>query len=71
MQNHLHLRRDPPIPVSAQELGGRISERNCDLRNALELDTSTVVQIGSLLRQGISQFVSVSRDPEMGSPVLR
>ena len=54
---------DPPIPASAQELGGWISERNCDLRNALEFgDTSTVAQIGSLLSQGISQLASVSRD---------
>ena len=45
----------PPIPVSAQELGGWISERNSDLRNALEFgDTTTVAQIGSLLSQGIS-----------------
>ena len=57
----------PPIPVSAQELGGWISERNCDLRNALEFgDTSTVAQIGTLLSQGISQLASVSRDPADG-----
>ena len=45
---------------------------NCDLRNALEFgDTSTVAQIGSLLNQGISQLVSVSRDvPESRSSMM-
>ena len=62
----------PPIPACAQELGGWISERNCDLRNALEFgDTSTIAQIGSLLSKGISQLASVSRDvPESRSSMM-
>ena len=56
------IKEIPPIPVSAQELGGWISERSCRLRNALECWDSTIAQIGSLLSQGISQLASVPRD---------
>ena len=57
------IKEIPPIPVSVQELGGWISERNCDLRNALEFgDFTTVAHIGSLLSQDVSQLASVPRN---------
>ena len=40
------------MSTNFQELEGWISERNCDLRNALEFgDSTTVVKVGALLSQ--------------------
>ena len=42
------VREIPPIPTDHQELQGWVSERNCDLRNALEFsDSATVAKMGS------------------------
>ena len=57
----------PPIPLDHAELEGWISERNCNLRSALEFgDAATISQIGNLLSQGITQFARSSKDVVMG-----
>ena len=48
------------------ELEGWISERNCDLRNALEFgNAGTITQIGTLLSHGIAQLSRDSKDVVM------
>ena len=60
----------PPMPANLLELEGWISERNCDMRNALEFgDSNTVVKVGALLSQGTAQLASISRDVQMGRVV--
>ena len=55
-----------PMPANLQELEGWISERNCDMRNALEFgDSNTVVKVGALVSQGTAQLASISRDVQM------
>ena len=55
----------PPMPTDHKS-GKWISERNCDLRNALEFaDSATFAKVGSLLRQGTAQLASGSRDVPM------
>ena len=49
------------MPQDCAELEGWISDRNCDLRNALEFgNTGTITQLGTLLSQGIAQLSHVS-----------
>ena len=56
----------PPMPQDCAELEGWISDRNCDLRNALEFgNTGTITQLGTLLSQGIAQLSRVSKDVVM------
>ena len=56
----------PPIPQDCAELEGWISDRNCDLRNALEFgNTGTITQFGIQLSQGIAQLTRVSEDVVM------
>ena len=56
----------PPIPQDCAELEGWISDRNCDLRNALKFgNTGTITQLGTLLSQGIAQLSRVSKDVVM------
>ena len=56
----------PPIHQDRAELEGWISDRNCDLRNALEFgNTGTITQLGTLLSQGIAQLSRVSKDVVM------
>ena len=49
--------------TSVQELEGWISDRNCDLRNALEFgDPSLMTKIGLLVGQGANQLVALGSD---------
>ena len=50
----------PPMPsTDLQELQGWLSERNCELRNALEFgDTTTIAKLGELVGQGTSAMGS-------------
>ena len=48
-----HVQDIPPMPANFPELEGWISERNCNMRNALEFgDSNIVVKVGALLSQG-------------------
>ena len=49
----------PPMPsTDLQELQGWLSERNCELRNALEFgDTTTIAKLGELVGQGTPRWV--------------
>ena len=52
----------PPMPTDPQELEGWLSDRNCDLRNAIEFGNPGLVsQIGCLIGQGAGQVVKVGR----------
>ena len=56
----------PPMPTDHQDLQGWVSDRNCDLRNALEFsDHATIAKVGSLLSQGTAQLASGSWDVPM------
>ena len=56
----------PPMPTDLQDLEGWLSDRNCDLRNAIEFGNAGLVgQIGILIGQGASQFGSLGRDAPM------
>ena len=56
----------PPMPTDHQDFQGWTSERNCDLRNALEFsDSATVANVGSHLCQGTAQLAAGSRDVPM------
>ena len=47
------------MPTDHQDLQGWVSDRNCDLRNALEFsDHATIAKVGSLLSQGTAQLTS-------------
>ena len=47
----------PPVPNDPQELEGWLSDRNCDLRNAIEFGNPGLVgQIGHLIGQGARQL---------------
>ena len=52
----LHRVEDiPPMPTDVQDLAGWMSQRNCELRNAMEFgDPLLVAKIGSLVGQGAS-----------------
>ena len=51
----------PPIPMSSvQDIEGWLSNRNCELRNALEFgDSATVARVGALVEQGSAQLASL------------
>ena len=51
----------PPIPMSSeQDIEGWLSNRNCELRNALECgDSATVARVGALVVQGSAQLASL------------
>ena len=52
----------PPMPTDPQELEGWSSDRNCDLRNAIESGNPGLVsQIGCLIGQGAGQVAKVGR----------
>ena len=56
----------PPMPTDLQDLEGWLSDRNCDLRNAIEFGNAGLVgQIGALIGQGASQLGSLGRDAPM------
>ena len=57
----------PPMPTSdMQDLAGWMSQRNCELRNAMEFgDHVLVAKIGSLVGQGASLFSTAVRDVPM------
>ena len=66
----LHRVEDiPPIPTSdMQDLAGWMSQRNCELRNAMEFgDPLLVAKIGSLVGQGASVFSTAVRDLNGGA----
>ena len=43
----------PPMPTNPQDLEGWLSDRNCELRNAMEFgDVGLVALIGGLVGQG-------------------
>ena len=45
---------------SVQDIEGWLSNRNCELRNALELgDSATVARVGALVAQGSAQLASL------------
>ena len=47
----------PPMPADPQDLEGWLSDRNCELRNAMEFgDVGLVALIGGLVGQGASQL---------------
>ena len=47
----------PPMPTNPQDLEGWLSDRNCELRNAMEFgDVGLVALIGGLVRQGPTQL---------------
>ena len=53
----------PPMPTNPQDLEGWISNRNCELRNALEFgDVFSITKIGTLLSQGAASLASMNRD---------
>ena len=53
----------PPMPADRQDLEGWISNRNCEMRNALEFgDVPAIAKIGTLLSQGAALLASLSRD---------
>ena len=56
----------PPMLSDRQDLEGRISNRNCEMRNALEFgDAPLIAKIGTLLSQGAALMASLSRDEPM------
>ena len=55
-----------PMPTNPQDLEGWISNRNCELRNALEFgDVASTAKIGTLLSQGAASLASMIRDVPM------
>ena len=47
----------PPMPTNPQDLEGWLSERNCELRNAIEYgDVGLVALVGGLVGQGATQL---------------
>ena len=60
----LRIKAISPMPTDLQELEGWLSDRNCDLRNAIEF-TGLVGQIGVLVGQGATQLGSLGRDAPM------
>ena len=61
--SHKQFRQCPPI---FRIWEGWLSDRNCDLRNAIEFgNTGLVGQIGALIGQGASQLGSLGRDAPM------
>ena len=57
-------------PTDIQELHGWLSDRSCELRNAMEFgDAELVAKIGGLVGQGAAQLALQLR--WMGNPVLR
>ena len=64
----------PIMPTDNQGLHGWFSDRNCELRNAMEFgDAELVAKIGGLVGQGLSWGcrVATATCPWMGNPVLR
>ena len=58
----------PPMPTSdVQDLAGWMSQRNCELRNAIEFgDPVLVAKIGGLVGQGAALLSSIGRNfPDM------
>ena len=62
MRGWSSIRKEDPTDANGPpELQGWISERNCDLKNALEFsDSDTVAKVGSLLCQGTARFMAGS-----------
>ena len=59
-----HVEDIPSMPTSdMQDLAGWMSQRNCELRNAMEFgDPLLVAKIGSLVGRGASLFSTAVRD---------
>ena len=58
----------PPVPTDPQELEGWLSDRNLDLRNAIEFGNPELVgQIGCLIGQGAKRLELSGRDQSMES----
>ena len=60
----------PPMPSSnLQELQGWLSDRNCELRNALEFgDNTTIAKVGALVGQGTATLSSVAAAGTVDGP---
>ena len=57
------------MPSCLQDLQGWMSDRNCELRNALEHeDVASIAKLGILLSQGAGLLTSMSRDMMGGKP---
>ena len=61
------LENIPPMPTTdVQDLEGWLSDRNCDLRNAMEFaDSSLMAKIGLLVGQGATQLGHLGQDVPM------
>ena len=61
------LENIPPMPTTnVQDLEGWLSDRNCDLRNAMEFgDSSLMAKIGLLVGQGATQLGQLGQDVSM------
>ena len=61
----------PPIPMSSvQDIEGWLSNRNCELRNALEFgDSATVARLGALVAQGSAQLASCCKECSLSATV--
>ena len=56
------LAKVPPMPSDLQDLEGWLSNRNCELRNALEHgDATSIAKLGTLLSQGAALLASITR----------
>ena len=56
----------PPMPTDFQDLEGWLSDRNCDLRNAIEFGNAGFIgQIGALIGQGALQLGLLGRNTPM------
>ena len=61
------LENIPPMPTTNfQDLEGWLSDRNCDLRNAMEFgDSNLMAKIGLLVGQGATQLSHLGQDVSM------
>ena len=60
------LAKVPPMPSDLQDLEGWLSNRNCELRNALEHgDATSIAKLGTLLSQGAALLASITQDEPM------
>ena len=56
----------PAMPNDRQDLEGWLSDRNCELRNAMEFgDVGLVAHIGGLVGQGATQLGLLGRDRDV------
>ena len=61
MENTLYF-----IANNLQDLEGWLSNRNCELRNALEHgDATSIAKLGTLLSQGAALLASITQDEPM------